>query len=154
MSTSKDAWNEVGDRFTAVGKRLAGHYGSVRRRSTKETQHKVEEVVREIGNQLGRALEAVDDTVRDDAARQDLKQAFNALGSAISIDGGGRRDRDPRTERRGATPTRLRSPRRVGEPGDPMGPVAQRLRPARATPAQHHPRVLADRLTVAPTSLA
>jgi hypothetical protein len=85
MSTSKDAWNEVGDRFTAVGKRLAGHYGERGDGSSPtETQHKVEEVVREIGNQLGRALEAVDDTVRDDAARQDLKQAFNALGSAIS----------------------------------------------------------------------
>ena len=84
MSTSKDAWNEVGDRFTSVGKRLAGHYGARDGGSPKETQHKVEEVVREIGNQLGRALEAVDDTVRDDAARQDLKQAFNALGSAIS----------------------------------------------------------------------
>lgn len=85
MSTSKDAWNEVGDRFTAVGKRLAGHYGErTDGGAPKETQHKVDEVVREIGNQLGRALEAVDDTVRDDAARQDLKQAFNALGSAIS----------------------------------------------------------------------
>src|SRR4029079_3499308 len=85
MSTSKNAWNEVGDRFTAVGKRLAGHYD---KRSdggpAKGTQHKAEDVVREIGNQLGRALEAVDDTVRDDEARQDLKQAFNALGSAIS----------------------------------------------------------------------
>ena len=82
---AKDAWNEVGDRFTAVGRRLAGHYGTRNEgASPKDTQHKVEEVVREIGNQLGRALEAVDDTVRDDAARQDLKQAFNALGSAIS----------------------------------------------------------------------
>ncbi|HEX3301102.1 MAG TPA: hypothetical protein VHW68_13480 [Actinomycetota bacterium] len=85
MSTSKDAWNEVGDRFTAVGKRLAGHYDKRSDGgSANDTQHKVEEVVREIGNQLGRAFEAVDDTVRDDAARQDLKQAFNALGSAIS----------------------------------------------------------------------
>jgi len=82
---SKNQWNEVGDRFTAVGKRLAGHYDKRNGGgSAKETQHKAEEVVREIGNQLGRALEAVDDTVRDDAARQDLKQAFNALGSAIS----------------------------------------------------------------------
>jgi hypothetical protein len=85
MNTSKDAWNEVGDRFTAVGKRLANNYDKrTDPGSAKDTQHKVEEVVREIGNQLGRAFEAVDDTVRDDAARQDLKQAFNALGSAIS----------------------------------------------------------------------
>jgi hypothetical protein len=85
MNASKDAWNEVGDRFTAVGKRLADNYDKrTDGGSAKDTQRKVEEVVREIGNQLGRAFEAVDDTVRDDAARQDLKQAFNALGSAIS----------------------------------------------------------------------
>jgi hypothetical protein len=82
---SKDAWNEVGDRFTAVGRRLAGHYGTRNEgASPKDTQHKVEEIVREIGNQLGHALEAMDDTVRDDEARRDLKQALNALGSAIS----------------------------------------------------------------------
>jgi hypothetical protein len=82
---SKDAWNEVGDRFTAVGRRLADHYGTrTEGASPKDTQHKVEEVVREIGNQLGHALEAMDDTVRDDEARRDLKQALNALGSAIS----------------------------------------------------------------------
>ncbi len=82
---TKDAWNEVGDRFTAVGRRLAGHYGTRNDGgSPKETQHKVEEVVREIGNQLGHALEAVDDTVRDDEARRELKHAFNALGTAIS----------------------------------------------------------------------
>jgi hypothetical protein len=84
MSASKDSWNEVGDRFTAVGKRLASHYEQRNGGSPKDTQHKVEEVVREIGNQLGHAFEAVDDTVRDDDARQDLKQAFNALGTAIS----------------------------------------------------------------------
>jgi hypothetical protein len=84
MSASKDSWNEVGDRFTAVGKRLAGHYEQRNGGNPKDTQHKVEEVVREIGNQLGHAFEAVDDTVRDDAARQDLRQALNALGTAIS----------------------------------------------------------------------
>jgi hypothetical protein len=82
---SKDAWNEVGDRFTAVGRRLADHYGTRNEGSSpKDTQHKVEEVVREIGNQLGHALEAMDDTVRDDEARRDLKNAINALGTAIS----------------------------------------------------------------------
>lgn len=83
---SKQAWGEVGERFTSLGKRLASNYrtGETGDASPAETQHKVEEVVREIGNQLGRAFEAVDDTVRDDDARQDLKQAFNALGSAIS----------------------------------------------------------------------
>ena len=108
MSTSKNAWNEVGDRFTAVGKRLAGHYDKRSDGgSAKETQHKVEEVVREIGNQLGRALEALDETVRDDEARKDLKGAFGALGTAItaSVDEaasairGSRSEEPPRPDR-------------------------------------------------------
>lgn len=85
MSDPKQAWSEVGDRFTSLGRRLVDNYNSGSdATSTKETQRKVEEVVREIGNQLGRAFEALDETVRDEGARADLKGAFNALGTAIS----------------------------------------------------------------------
>ena len=84
---SKQAWNEVGNRFSSVGKRLADAYQAGAKEgeaSTKETQRKVEEVAREIGNQLDRALDALDATMRDPEARTDLKIAFGALGSAIS----------------------------------------------------------------------
>jgi hypothetical protein len=83
---SKQAWGEVGERFTSLGKRLASNYrtGETGDASPAETQHKVEDVVREIGNQLGRALDALDETVRDEEARRDLKGAFTALGTAIS----------------------------------------------------------------------
>jgi hypothetical protein len=83
--TSKQAWSAVGERFTAVGRRLATNYRTGDTGATPaETQHKVEEVVRDIGNQLGRAFEALDETVRDESARKDLKDAFTALGTAIS----------------------------------------------------------------------
>lgn len=83
---SKQAWSEVGEWVSTLGQRLRSNYSAASpdAASTKETQHKVEEVVREIGNELGRALEALDETVRDEDARQDLKRAFNALGTAIS----------------------------------------------------------------------
>jgi hypothetical protein len=86
MEGSKQAWNEVGERFTSLGQRLANNYrsGGPPAPSSKETQRNVEEVVREIGNQLGRALDAIDETVRDEDARRDLKSAFTALGTAIS----------------------------------------------------------------------
>jgi len=84
--TSKQAWNEVGNRFSSVGKRLADRYqaGAKDGASTKETQRKVEEVAREIGNQLDRAFDALDETMRDPEARTDLKIAFGALGTAIT----------------------------------------------------------------------
>jgi DNA-binding ferritin-like protein len=83
---TKRAWNDVGERFSSLGKRLADNYNANDKTATsaKETQHKVEEVVRDIGNQLGRALEALDETVRDDDARKDLKGAISARGTAIS----------------------------------------------------------------------
>ena len=85
MSDPKQAWNEVGERFSSLGRRLASNYNAGSdATSTKETQRKVEEVVREIGNQLGRAFDALEETVRDQGAREDLKGAFNALGTAIS----------------------------------------------------------------------
>jgi hypothetical protein len=84
--TSKQAWNEVGSRFSSVGKRLADRYqaGAKGDTSTKEPQHKVEEVAREIGNHLDRAFDALDDTMRDPEARADLKTALGALGTAIT----------------------------------------------------------------------
>jgi HAMP domain-containing protein len=83
---SKQAWGEVGERFTSLGKRLADNYrsGQPDAPTPKETQRDVQEVVREIGNQLGRALDALDETVRDEDARRDLRGAFTALGTAIS----------------------------------------------------------------------
>ena len=106
---AKQAWSEAGDRFSSLGRRLADTYrsGSPEPASPKETQRKVEEVVREIGNQLGRALEALDETVRDDEARKDLKGAFGALGTAItaSVDEaasairGSRSEEPPRPDR-------------------------------------------------------
>jgi hypothetical protein len=103
---AKQAWSDVGQRFSTLGKRLADNYNASNAdaSSPAETQRKVEEVVREIGNQLGRALEALDETVRDEEAKKDLKGAFSALGTAISssvdeatgaIRGGASKDEEP-----------------------------------------------------------
>jgi hypothetical protein len=82
---AKDAWNEVGERFASWGRHLSDHYkqggGSP---SEKETQHKLEEAARQIGNQLDRAFSALDGTLRDAEAKRDLKDAVGALGSAVS----------------------------------------------------------------------
>ena len=82
---SKQAWNDVAERFTSLGKRVAENYRSGGPEpSPKQPQRGVEEVVREIGNQVGRAFEALDETVRDEDARRELRGAFNALGTALS----------------------------------------------------------------------
>jgi hypothetical protein len=83
--SAKDAWNEVGERFASLGRHLSDHYKEAGSgESAKETQHKLEEAARQIGNQLDQAFRAIDGTLRDADAKRDLKDAVGAIGSAVS----------------------------------------------------------------------
>jgi hypothetical protein len=91
---AKQAWAVVGERFGAVGKRLADRYkeGGADEEAAKEAEHKLE-----------RAVDAVDGTVRDSESRTDLKEALNALGDAITatakdVESAGRRDGDGKSD--------------------------------------------------------
>jgi len=82
---AKDAWNEVGERFASWGRHLSDHYKEAGTgESAKEAQRKLEEAARQIGNQLDQAFRAIDGTLRDTEAKQDLKDAVGAIGSAVS----------------------------------------------------------------------
>jgi hypothetical protein len=82
--SSKDAWNEVGERFASWGRHLSDRYKEAGSgESAKETQHKLEEAARQIGNQLDRAFSALDGTLRDGEAKKDLKDAVGAIGTAV-----------------------------------------------------------------------
>jgi hypothetical protein len=82
---AKDAWNQVGERFASWGRHLSDHYKEAGPAETaKDTQRKLEEAARQIGNQLDRAFSAIDGTLRDAEAKQDLKEAVGAIGSAVS----------------------------------------------------------------------
>jgi hypothetical protein len=86
MDDAKQAWRAAGDRFTSLGRRLAEHYRAQAKEGEEpaETQRKLEEVAREIGRQLERAVGALDDTIKDTDARSDLKGAIAAIGDAIA----------------------------------------------------------------------
>jgi hypothetical protein len=83
---AKQAWNDVGERFASLGKRLSERYreaGPTGAADARETQRKLEETAKEIGDQISRGLDALGTTIRDDAAKADLKQALNAVGEAL-----------------------------------------------------------------------
>jgi hypothetical protein len=85
---AKDAWNEVGERFSSWGRHLSDHYkqagpDQTASQTAKETQRKLEEAARQIGNQLDRAFSAIDGTLRDAEAKKDLKGAVGAIGTAV-----------------------------------------------------------------------
>ena len=88
MSGTNEAWNEVGERFASWGRHVSERYkgasGSARE-SAQESQRKLEAAGRDITAALDRAFTALGDTIRDDQAKQDLKQAVRALGDAVSV---------------------------------------------------------------------
>jgi hypothetical protein len=83
---AKQAWNKVGERFGSVGKHLAERYkeGGSDEAAAKEAERKVEEIAKELMDKVERAAEAVEGTVRDPEARNDLREALNALGDALT----------------------------------------------------------------------
>jgi hypothetical protein len=83
---AKQAWSDVGERFSALGKRLSERYreaGSSGEAAARETQRTMEDTAKEIGDQISRALDALGATIRDDEAKADLKQAVNGVGEAL-----------------------------------------------------------------------
>ncbi|MEX2203005.1 MAG: hypothetical protein WD965_02840 [Actinomycetota bacterium] len=87
-NNTRDAWNEVGERFSSWGRLVADRYKEAETatvESARDAQHKLEESARELTEQLNRAFTAVGDTLRDPKAKENLKEAVRALGDAVSV---------------------------------------------------------------------
>jgi len=80
----KEPWNEVGRRFASWGRRLSDQYEEAGSgESADDAQSKLKGSARQVGNELDRAFSALDGTLRDQEAKQDLKDAIGAIGSAV-----------------------------------------------------------------------
>src|SRR4051794_11415810 len=83
---AKKAWNDVGERFASVGKRLSQRYREMApsgEAGAREAQRKLEDAAKEVSDQITRALDALGTTIGDEAAKADLKQAVTAVGHAL-----------------------------------------------------------------------
>lgn len=88
MAGTQEAWSEVGERFASWGKHVAERYkesSGTTREDVQESQRKLEEVAHDVTDVLDRAFTAFGDTIRDEGAKNDLKQAMKALGDAVSV---------------------------------------------------------------------
>lgn len=88
MGETQQAWNEVGERFASWGRHVADRYketGATTKEAGKETQRKLEDAARDVTDILDRAFTALGDTIRDEQAKSDLKDAVRALGDAVSV---------------------------------------------------------------------
>lgn len=88
MAGTQEAWSEVGERFASWGKHVAERYkesSGTTREDVQESQRKLEEVAHDVTDVLDRAFTAFGDTIRDEGAKNDLRQAMKALGDAVSV---------------------------------------------------------------------
>jgi CRISPR/Cas system-associated protein Cas10 (large subunit of type III CRISPR-Cas system) len=89
--TPKDAWSEVGERFSSWGRLLADRYRErggetpAEAAQDEETRRKLDAAAREVTEQLNRAFTALGDTLRDAEAKDKLKEAVRSLGDAVSV---------------------------------------------------------------------
>ncbi len=84
---AKDAWDQVGDHFAGVGRRLSERYkalGSEQADAPSADQEKVKEAIRTVTAQLDRAFTSLGDTLRDPEAQAGLKKAVGSLGDALT----------------------------------------------------------------------
>jgi len=81
---TKDAWDEVGERFGEWGRMLGQRYrkrGEELGPTAEEDRKKLDEAVT---RQLDQAFTSLGDTLRDPEAKQSLKDAAKAVGDAVS----------------------------------------------------------------------
>ena len=84
MTDAKTAWDEVGNRFADLANRLKEQFDA-RSAFGSSANDKIDEAVRTLASAVDGAITAIGDTLRDPSTRDDVKQAANAVGSAIAV---------------------------------------------------------------------
>ena len=85
--SAKQAWGEVGEKFSSWGRRVADRYhqsGSTETADADEAERELKRAMKDLFDELARGVTAVGATFKDDEAKQDLSEAVNALGDAIT----------------------------------------------------------------------
>ena len=86
----RTAWEDVSERLTGWGRLVAERYrtsepAAATTEATPTTDRKLDETARDLGDQLNRAFTALGDTLRDEAAKEELRDAMTAFGDAMSL---------------------------------------------------------------------
>jgi len=84
---AKEAWSEVGEKFSSWGSRVAGRYretGATDQAAAEESERELKRAAKELIDELSRGFTALGKTLRDDQANKDLAAAVSAIGDAIT----------------------------------------------------------------------
>jgi len=85
--SAKQAWSDVGERFSAWGRQVTERYraaGGTDQGEVEESKRELERAAKELVDELSRGFTAVADTLRDERSRKDLGEAVGAIGNAIT----------------------------------------------------------------------
>ena len=85
--SAKQAWGEVGEKFSSFGRGVADRYhdaGSTGRTDADEADRELKRAMKELFDELSKGVSAVGATFKDDRAKKDLTEAVSALGDAIT----------------------------------------------------------------------
>jgi hypothetical protein len=85
--SAKEAWSDVGERFTAWGRGVAERYrdaGNAAEADAADTETEMKRAAKELVDELSRGINALGETFRDDQAKRDLADAVSAIGDAIT----------------------------------------------------------------------
>jgi hypothetical protein len=83
MDDSKAAWDQVGERFTELGRRLKQQYDA-RAAFGDDERAKVDDALQRLTTALDNAFTALGDTMRDDDVKAQLKDTANSFANAIT----------------------------------------------------------------------
>jgi gas vesicle protein len=84
---AKQAWGEVGEKFTSWGRRVVDRYqesGSTSEENAEEKERQLKQAAKDLVDELSRGFSALGDTLRDDEAKKELTDAVSAIGDAIT----------------------------------------------------------------------
>ena len=83
MTEAKEKWDEVGDRFGELGRRLKDRFDA-NTAFVGDEREKVDDALRQLGDALDAGFTTIGDTLRDPAMRDELKTAGSSIVDAIA----------------------------------------------------------------------
>jgi Flp pilus assembly pilin Flp len=83
---TKKAWEEVGQHFSSVGKRIGEHYKSLEdetRTSAATQRQTVNDTIKKVVDELDQAFTGLGNALRDPQTKESLNKAAKSLGNAL-----------------------------------------------------------------------
>jgi len=83
---TKKAWEEVGQHFSSVGKRIGEHYRNLEdetRTSAATQRQTVNDTIKKVVNELDQAFTGLGNALRDPQTKESLNKAAKSLGNAL-----------------------------------------------------------------------